>query len=151
MRIRNNRGNFQWILQIQKSFYRLADILTNFQQTIDRTLVYSSTAWLDDIIVVTRVRRKDHEKKLFDVLKELEDAKYRASENKSELSLNKTKWLGHEIDENGIKPNKENVKAIIDLKHPETQKQLNSFSEQFNTLQNFYRDYRKEPKDCEGY
>ena len=28
------------------------------------------------------------------------------------------KWLGHEIDEDRIKPNKEKVKAILDLKHP---------------------------------
>ena len=37
------------------------------------------------------------------------------------------KWLGHEIDEEGIKPNKEKVKAILDLKHPENPKQLKSF------------------------
>ena len=37
------------------------------------------------------------------------------------------KRLGHEIDETGIKPNKENVKAILELKHPENPKQLKSF------------------------
>ena len=37
------------------------------------------------------------------------------------------KWLGHEIDEEGMKPNKEKVKAILDLKHPENPKQLKSF------------------------
>ena len=37
------------------------------------------------------------------------------------------KWLGHEIDKEGIKPNKEKVKAILDLKHPENPKQLKSF------------------------
>ena len=37
--------------------------------------------------------------------KKLEDAGYRASE-KNRNSLNKTKRLGHEIDENRIKPNK---------------------------------------------
>ena len=33
----------------------------------------------------------------------------------------------HEIDETGIKPNKEKVKAILESKHPENQKQLKSF------------------------
>ena len=37
------------------------------------------------------------------------------------------KWLGHEIDEDGIKPNKEKVKVILELKHPENPKQLNTF------------------------
>ena len=82
---------------------------------------------VDDIIVVTRGDRTEHEKKLFDVLRKLQDAGYRASEKKLEFFLNKTKWLGHEIDEAGIKPNTEKVKAILDLKPPENQKQLKSF------------------------
>ena len=77
--------------------------------------------------MVTRGDREDHEKKLFDVLKKLEDAGYRATERKSEFFKNEMKWLGHEIDENGIRPNKENVKAILELKHPENPKQLKSF------------------------
>ena len=105
----------------------MADIPTIFQDKIDRTLEYYTPAWLDDIIVVTSRDREECENKLFDVLKKLEDAGYRASERKSEFFLNKTKWFGHEIDETGIKPNKEKVKAILDLKHLENQKQLKSF------------------------
>ena len=77
--------------------------------------------------MVTQGDREDHEKKLFDVLKKLEDAGYRATERKSEFFKNEMKWLGHEIDENGIRPNKEKVKAILELKHPENPKQLKSF------------------------
>ena len=75
----------------KKGFYGLADIPTIFQEKIDRTLEYCTPAWLDDIIVVTRGDRKDHEKKLFDVLKKLENAGYRASEknpNSSKTKLN---------------------------------------------------------------
>ena len=91
------------------------------------TLEFCTPTWLDDIMIVTRGDRKDHEKKLFDVLKKLENTGYRASEKKSEFFQNKIKWLGHEIDEDGIKPNKEKVKAILDLKHPENPEQLKSF------------------------
>ena len=120
-------GKFSEYYRFKKGFYGLADIPTIFQEKIDRTLEYSTPAWLDDILVVTRGDRKEHEKKLFPVLKKLENAGYRASERKSELFSNKTRWLGHEIDETGIKPNKEKGKAILDLKHPENQKQLKSF------------------------
>ena len=41
--------------------------------------------------------------------------------------MNETKWLGNDMDKNGIKPNKEKVTAIIALKHPEIQKQLKFF------------------------
>ena len=120
-------GNFSGYYRFKRGFYGLADIPTIFQEKIDRTLEYCTPAWLDDVIVVTRGDREDHEKKLFDVLKKLEDAGYRASERKSEFFKNKMKWLGHEIDENGIKPNKEKVEAILELKHPENPKQLKSF------------------------
>ena len=41
--------------------------------------------------------------------------------------MNRTKWLGHEIDENGFKPNEEKVEAILKLKPPENTKELESF------------------------
>ena len=144
-------GNFSGYYRFKNRFYGLADIPTIFQEKIDRTLDYFTPAWLDDIIVVTRGDRKDHEKKLFDVLKKLENAGYRASEKKSEFFQYKIKWLGHEIDEDGIKPNKEKVKAILDLKHTENPKQLKSLSGQYNTWQTSYRDCQKELSNYENY
>ena len=78
-------GNFSGYYRFKKGFYGLADIPTIFQEKIDRTLEHCTPAWLDDSIVVTRGDRKDHEKKLFDVLKKLENAGYRASKKKSEF------------------------------------------------------------------
>ena len=78
-------------------------------------------------IVVTRGSKQDHEKKLFDVLDKLENAGYRASKKKSEFFMKETKWLGHEINENGMKPNGEKVEAILKLKALENTKDLKSF------------------------
>ena len=41
--------------------------------------------------------------------------------------MNKTKWLGQDIDENRIQPNEEKVEAIINLKPTENTKDLKSF------------------------
>ena len=41
--------------------------------------------------------------------------------------MNRKKWLGHEIDENGIKPNEEKKEAILKLKSPENTKDTKSF------------------------
>ena len=38
--------------------------------------------------------------------------------------MNRTKWLGHEIVEKGIKPNEEKVEAILKSKPPENTKEL---------------------------
>ena len=120
-------GNFSGYYRFKKGFYGLADIPTIFQEKIDRTLEYCTPAWLDNIIIVTRGSKQDHEKKLFDVLDKLEKAGYRASKKKSEFFMKETKWLGHEINENGIKPNDEKVEAILKLKLPENTKDLKSF------------------------
>ena len=119
-------GNFNGYYRFEKGFYELADIPTIFQEKIDRTLEYCTPAWLDDIIVVTRGSKQDHEKKLVDVLNKLEKAGYRASKRKTEFFINQTKRLRHEIDENRIKPNEEKVEAILRLKPPENTKELKS-------------------------
>ena len=120
-------GNFSGYYRFKKGFYGLADIPTIFQEKIDRTLEYCTPAWLDDIIAITRGSKQDHEKKLFDVLNKLEKAGYRESKRKSEFFINQTKWLGHEIEENGIKPKEEKVEAILGVKPPENTKELKSF------------------------
>ena len=58
-------GNFSGYYSFKKGFYGLADIPTIFQEKIDRTLKYCTPAWLDDIIVVTRGSKQDHERKTF--------------------------------------------------------------------------------------
>ena len=105
----------------------MANIPTIVQEKIDCTLGYCTPAWIDDIIVVTRGNKQDHEKKLFDILNKLEKAGYRASKKKFEFFMNRTKLLGHEIDENGIKPNEEKVEAKLKLKSSENTKELKSF------------------------
>ena len=120
-------GKLSGYYQFKMGFYGSADIPTIFQEEIDRPLEYCTPAWFDEIIVVTRGDRKHHEKKLFAVFRKLEITVYRATEIKSDFFQNILEWLGHEIDEDGIKPNKEKVEAILELKHTETPKQLKSF------------------------
>ena len=48
--------------QFKKGCYGLADIPTIFQEKIDRTFEKGTPAWLDDIIVVTRGHKQQHEK-----------------------------------------------------------------------------------------
>ena len=76
---------------------------------------------------MTRGDTQEHETKLFDVLNKPEKAGYRESKRKSEFFMKQTKWLGHEIDENGIKPNEEKVEAILKLQPPNNTNELKSF------------------------
>ena len=120
-------GNFSGYYRFKKGFYGLADIPKTFHLKIDRTLEYCTPAWLDDIIVVTRGSKQEHEQKLFDVLNILEKTGYRAGKKKSEFFMNKTKWLGHQVNENGMKPIEEKLEAILNLKPLKNTKDLKSF------------------------
>ena len=64
---------------------------------------------------------------MFDVPNKLEKAGNRASKKKFEIFMNKTKRLGHQINENGTKPNEEKEETILNLKSPEKTKDLKSF------------------------
>ena len=64
---------------------------------------------------------------LTDVLSKLENVGYRLSESKSELFKTKTEWIGHKIDQNGIRPLQDKLLAIKNLQKPENEKELKSF------------------------
>ena len=78
-------GNVTGYSRFLKRFYGLADIPTIFQEKIDQTPENKHTAWLDDIIVVTKGSKEQHKKELIDFFTRLEKAGYKLSENKSEF------------------------------------------------------------------
>ena len=129
MHICGNRrvGNFTGYYRFLKGFYGLADIPTIFQEKIDQTLENKHPAWLDDILVVTKRTKEQHKRELIDVLTKLENAGYRLSENKTELLKSEIEWVGHKIDQNGIRPLQVKLKAIHELKEPNNEKELKSF------------------------
>ena len=49
--------------------------------------------------------------KLIDELTKLETAEYRLSESKSELFKTEIEWIGHKIDQNGIRPLQEYIET----------------------------------------
>ena len=89
---------------------------------MDRILKFCNPPWLEDIKIVTRGNKQEHKKILFDVLIKLEKVGYKASKKKSEFFMCKTKQLGHEIDEHGIKPNEEKVEATLKFKPQKIQR-----------------------------
>ena len=117
-------GNFTGYYRFLKGFYGLADIPTIFQEKIDQTLENKHPAWLDDILVVTKGTKEQHTRELIEVLTKLENAGYRLSENKTEFYKTEIEWVGHKIDQNGIRPLQDKLKAIQELK--EKTKKLSS-------------------------
>ena len=118
-------AKFSGYYRFKKGFYGIADIPTTIQEKSDRTLENSTPLCLDDILVITRGNKQEHEKNYSTFYLNSKKPNKGASKRKSEFFLKQTKWLGHEIDENGIKPNEEKVEAI--QKSSNNTKELKSF------------------------
>ena len=119
-------GDFTGYYHFLKGFYDLADIPTIFQEKIDQTLENKHPAWLDDMIIVTKGSKEQHKKELIEVLTRLENAGYRLSENKSEFFKSEIEWIGHKVDQNGIRSLQDKLMAIKNLKQPNNEKELKS-------------------------
>ena len=77
--------------------------------------------------MVTKGSIEQHKRELTDVLTRLENAGYRLSEGKSEFFKTEIVWIGHKIDQNGIRPLQNKLLAIKNLKQPKNEKELKSF------------------------
>ena len=78
-------------------------------------------------IVVTKGTKEQHKRELIDVSPKLENAGYRLSENKTKLFKSEIEWVGHKINQNGMRQLQDNFKAIQELKEPKNEKELKSF------------------------
>ena len=130
-------GDFTGYYRFLKGFYVLADIPTFFQEKSDQILEKKHPAWLDDIIVVTKGSKQKHMEELIDMLTKLENAGYRLSGSKSKLFKTEIEWIGHKIDQNGIRPLQDKLLAIKELKEPKNEKELKSILGAIQYLSNY--------------
>ena len=127
----------------KKGFYGLSDNPTVFEEHIDNVLGFKIPVWLDDIICVTNGSIEDHEKEVREVLMKLQNAGYRASEEKTELFKKELTWLGYFINRNGVKPIKDKTEAISKLAAPKNVKELKSFLGSIQHLSKFISNLSK--------
>ena len=136
-------GDFTGHYRFKKGFYGLSDIPTVFQEHIDKVLEFKTPVWLDDIICVTSGRIDEHECEVREVLTNLQNAGYRASEKKTELFKQEIFWLGYHINQNGVKPKNDKTEAITKLKAPKNAKELKSFLGSKQHLSKFINNLSK--------
>ena len=102
---------------------------------IDNVIVYQ-----DDILVLTPTV-KDHEIVLDKVLSTLQKACIKLNVKKCNFFTDSIQYLGHIFDSDGVHPNPEKVRAIIDAPAPKDLKQLQSFLGLCNFYSRFIDNY----------
>ena len=120
-------GEFTGYYRFLKGFYGLADIPTIFQERIDRTLEFKHPAWLDDIIIVTKGTIEKQESEVKETMKKLDEAGYRLHPKKCKIFKKEAEWVGHQINQDGIRPLQDKLKAITKINIPKNEKELKSF------------------------
>ena len=86
--------------------------MENILQAMPKVVVY-----LDDILVAGD-SKEEHLRLWGELLDRLERAGLRARKDKCQFMVPEMSYLGHRIDENGLHPLEDNVKAILEVPSP---------------------------------
>jgi len=110
-------------------------------QKLMNTVIYElgnfkALVYLDDIIVAGDTI-EEHNENLAKVLEALVGHNLKVETKKCKILKNELEFLGHVINKEGVKPTRENVKAIEQMKHPGNIRELRSF---LGTI-NFYAKF----------
>jgi hypothetical protein len=135
---RTRFGLFEWLV----CPFGLAGAPATFQRYINNalgpTLGDYVTAYLDDVLVYSGGSRKDHMRKVREVLRRLRDAGLNLDLKKCAFAVKEVKYLGY-IVEAGVcvRPDPEKIKAIREWEAPRRVRGVRSFL----GFANFYRDF----------
>ena len=121
-------GNATGTYQFQTEFYGLTDLPAEFQKAIDITLTNCSNtyAYLDDIVIVTKMSVDIHKQKLQTIPEKLDFEILAIFLDKCKFTCKQVERLGYTINNEGITPLIRKTEAI-EKSPPKTFKQLKSF------------------------
>ena len=90
-----------------------------WQRAMDGILagISGTTCYLDDILVVGRTE-EEHDDRLRQVLKRLDQVGLRLKKEKCEFKKTQVQYLGHVVDGHGLRPAEQKLSAIKDAPEP---------------------------------
>jgi Reverse transcriptase (RNA-dependent DNA polymerase) len=118
-----------------KKIDSIPDVFQNVMSKHIQDMEYVKT-YLDDLLILSNKNFNDHLLKLEMVLARLSTAGMRINASKSKFFAEQIEYLGYWITRQGIQPVHSKVKAILNIKAPNTRKELR----QFIGIANYYCD-----------
>lgn len=115
-----------------------AQSMQRLMDTILRGLPYCFT-FIDDILIAS-VSHEEHQNHLEEVFKRLSANGIKINPEKCVFGANELTFLGHQVTENGITPQKSKVAAVQNFPKPETQHELRRFLGMVNFYHRFLRN-----------
>ena len=127
MHIHHHRRRIHGILPFLKGILWTGRHTDHIPGTDRQTLEFTHPAWLDDIIIVTKGTMEKHEVEVRETMRKLENAGYRLHPKKCEFFRQEAEWVGHRIDQNGIRPLQDRLEAITKIDIPKNEKEPKYF------------------------
>ena len=120
------RGTFQFT----RMPAGLKDAAGRWQSYIEKVLGYNDNVliYMDDILIWSKEGEWEHHKKLLrEVLDKLIAAGITVNLAKSKFGRKETVYLGHVIDQYGVRPNPKSVAAVVNFPAPRNVRQVRQF------------------------
>lgn len=98
--------------------------------------------YMDDIIIYSS-SLEEHIKDLRNVFERLRATNLKVQLDKTEFIRKEVLYLGHQITEDGLKPNDDKIKAVLNYPIPKTTRQIKSFLGLVGYYRKFIKDFAK--------
>ena len=110
-----------------------------FQKTLYKTLenIDNKFNFLDDILIITKGSPLDHERDIYTVLSRLDKENLAIKLEKCEIAKPSITWIGYKLTQTGLSPTVKKTDSIMNLKPPNTIKQLRSLMGSIHQLIKF--------------
>jgi hypothetical protein len=96
--------------------------------------------YIDNIIIYSKTI-DEHLEHIKEVFKRLKEVELHLKLRKCEFFMEQMEFLGHTIDREGIRPNKDKIKAILDMPVPKTKTNV-KFPRTMELLPEIYQEFR---------
>jgi len=124
--------------------FGLKNAPATFQRVMDNILRgiqnEMCAVYLDDIIIYS-TSLQEHIQRLTEVFKRLRKTNLKVQLDKSEFLRREVNYLGHTITPEGVKPDKNKIKAILEFPIPKTQREIKSYLGLLGYYRKFIKDF----------
>lgn len=134
------RGHYEFL----RMPFGLKNAPSTFQRLMDHILrgLDNVFTYLDDVIIVS-TSLQEHIEKLKLVFERFKVHNLKIQLDKSEFVQKQVNFLGHELTDQGLKPNKDKIKAVLNFPLPCNQKDIKSFLGLVGYYRKFIKDFAK--------
>lgn len=98
--------------------------------------------YLDDILIFS-TSLQEHIQSINQIFDKLQESNLKIQVDKCNFLCKETEYLGHILTSEGIKPNPNKIKSILELKLPNTEKKIKSFLGITGYYRKFIKDYAR--------